>query len=575
MNTLFKIVWNNIFIRNKIKNFILDGLTINVSIPYLNKYYKFLQNLDYRNHNINVCVILETFEKLDINDFLNCDHRELVTKIEFNNYKEIKSTFIPHWIKFVSINNFKYKNNNSNSSNSDNSIVIEKITEGVEILQFRGYTPCLTISILPTTLKHLYSSQYGVGIDISCCDILNSCKSVSIKQLLAPLPENIFTNTAGNSCLEKLDLLKYTFEIQPQLIPLSITDLSLNQVHLNVLPGLHLPNIKRFYVKIFNSQLNQIKDFNFITELDIEGSVELMTSGCIPNSVKKLTLISFNQPLLINVLPLGLLYLDMGNKFNSTIETGSLPSTITFLKIPSFNQQLENGVLPSNLIYLDISKYQQTIKPSILPSSIETLLFNHSNHIPIEIGSIPSSVKFLTLAWNLKTSVGPGVIPDSVIDLTLFCFVDDSFYIPSSVISLNLAFIPNQLYQAPNIKIPSSVTRLIIDRPLTTFKSNLIPNSVKSLSLMNQNQPLLKGNISPFVKSLHIEGSPDFNRKVSSDSIICEPKYDLCGTNKSGGFFGKHFIPNTVDLLFMPDAVLFDLTQSFDYTRPTFFDILG
>ena len=80
----------------------------------------------------------------------------------------------------------------------------------------------------------------------------------------------------------------------------------------------------------------------------------------------------FNQPLLRDTLPEGLLQLELSTDFNQPLVPNVLPEGLLQLKLSDdFNQPLAPNVLPAGLTHLTFGwGYTQPLTPDVLPVSL-------------------------------------------------------------------------------------------------------------------------------------------------------------------------------------------------------------
>ncbi len=165
-----------------------------------------------------------------------------------------------------------------------------------------------------------------------------------------------------------------------------------------------------------------------------------------------------------------------------------------------------------------------------IPQNITHLCIEYDYDLPLTIGSIQNSVKYLQFGYDytqnctkFKHSLSVGIIPNSVISLFFDCNLKEELtqgIIPNSVKELFFGKDYHQHIHA-NV-IPNSVTRLEFggrfNQPLVTCDGNIIPNSVTHLKFGEEfNQPLMVGAIPNSVT--HLTFGWHFNQPLVSGAI--------------------------------------------------------
>ncbi|GAM21967.1 hypothetical protein SAMD00019534_051420 [Acytostelium subglobosum LB1] len=132
---------------------------------------------------------------------------------------------------------------------------------------------------------------------------------------------------------------------------------------------------------------------------------------------------SFDQPINPGSLPSSLTSIHLGYQFNHMIIHGTLPSSLKSLEFSDrFNQCIAPGVLPMSLTKLTMGfLFEQTLEPGALPSSLLELRFGTYSKYrqPFVAGTLPPSLKHLSLGSNYSEPIVSGALPDSLTYLKL------------------------------------------------------------------------------------------------------------------------------------------------------------
>eukprot|EP01132_Coremiostelium_polycephalum_P004014 gene4014-5017_t len=208
----------------------------------------------------------------------------------------------------------------------------------------------------------------------------------------------------------------------------------------------------------------------------------ILEPGCFPPTLKKLILNS-HPPIIDQVLPQGLSYLDINNVLNNT----KLPQSLTYLEC----------------IF-------DTIALGLLPPTLETLVLRN-NVKNIDIGAIPESVTELTFLDSIRFSIVKGVLPSCLINLAFLCGVISDFIfpvIPNKVKRLEIGGrIDGNSLNIPLGGLPQSLKELVFHDYFKhqTFEPGVLPEGIKLLE---------------FSSNCYLELNSTFIPPTSLDTII-------------------------------------------------------
>lgn len=301
-------------------------------------------------------------------------------------------------------------------------------------------------STIPSTVTHLEmynkTSQQNIAkfIPRSVKVLFFDCG----QQVLAnTLPDSIIDLTiCGNYPLQigsipkHVQKLNFDFDfnkkIFPGMIPDSVTDLDFGyEFNQPILHNCIPPNVVKLRLSMmFKEQILPGVLPKSIKKLDCGYSFKKILSGVIPPDVTKLRLgTHFNKPINRNILPASIQKLIFGLNFNQQILPGQLPPNLTYLEFSNgFNQKILPDVLPDTIKYLIFGyKYNQPIASDCYPKSLTRLTFDQYfdqeininvptltiNNYRIKSNFIPQSVTKLFLGNNV-TNLDIGAIPSSV-----------------------------------------------------------------------------------------------------------------------------------------------------------------
>ncbi|KYQ89317.1 hypothetical protein DLAC_09976 [Tieghemostelium lacteum] len=248
------------------------------------------------------------------------------------------------------------------------------------------------------------------------------------------------------------------------LIPQSVTHLILGYAH-NTSLGLEtLP--RKLQVLCFGPNFNKP-----LQRGEIPPKVTSVTFGYtlgVSNSD------GFNKPLKEGDLPHGLLYLDLGLQYDTPLDVGSIPNTVTHLKLGDvFNKDIGEGHIPNSVIHLSLGiSFNRYLWPGQIPSSVQTLIMSKMFNMELGVGTLPSSLTDLRFGTNYNHPLVPKELPQGLKKLEFGYYFDQ------------------ELHRGV---LPDSLTHLIIQEKFSkTLSANRLPSKLKSLTLLTDNIKIQK-----------------------------------------------------------------------------------
>eukprot|EP01132_Coremiostelium_polycephalum_P008464 gene8464-10396_t len=246
----------------------------------------------------------------------------------------------------------------------------------------------------------------------------------------------------------------------------------LNQFELGFFPT----SITKLKLVLFNGPPIQIDVPTIpdsVTSLELT-DVQLSAPGSLPNHLKSLKLIC--QAFVFGPIPSSLTKLVIQEKIQGPC---ILPETLTHLD--TFEKVAPETKLPTGLKYLRC-RYN-SIGNGLLPFGLETLILC-SVITHIEVGSIPNSVIEIVLDKILEIDLGPGVLPQSLLEFRLNGISEETKFpvLPPNLMKLVINSI-NELISIPVGAIPESCIDLEfeIHSKIQPFKQGVLPSKIKSL----------------------------------------------------------------------------------------------
>ncbi|KAF2075101.1 hypothetical protein CYY_003578 [Polysphondylium violaceum] len=188
--------------------------------------------------------------------------------------------------------------------------------------------------------------------------------------------------------------------------------------------------------------------------------------------------------------------ISFGDEFNQVILVGTIPNSVEYLDFGRrFNQKLSTSVLPTNLEVLKLGPdFDQDLNDDLFPSSLTELVL-HTTPIP----RLESLVRLRKLVCKYYDGVLK-ILPNTVDDLE-FLKPD---YKPKY---------PRPEIEFPIQLVPPSITRLVLHPYMYIQSYDLIPLSIKSITLCESIQP---SKIPHTIESVQLPHS--FNRPL--DTIL-------------------------------------------------------
>jgi hypothetical protein len=161
---------------------------------------------------------------------------------------------------------------------------------------------------------------------------------------------------------------------------------------------------------------------------------EIIEPGFFDSNVTSIIFgIHYNQPIRIDILPLGLTRLVFGKDYNQPIGTGVLPASLTSLVFGvHYNQPIGTGVLPASLTSLVFGfRYKQPIGVDVLPTSLTTIVFGYWYCLQrIKKNTIPEKCHiYIRINYNKQ-------IPIEYKRITFYAFCNDRIKTPKYSIVL-------------------------------------------------------------------------------------------------------------------------------------------
>ena len=223
----------------------------------------------------------------------------------------------------------------------------------------------------------------------------------------------------------------------------------------------------------------------------------------------------YNQPILPDVMPHSLMYLQLNSDFNQPLVDGCLPPHLIFLQLGrTFNQPLMPAVLPESLLHLDLHSYTQEFLKGSLPASLRTLRMDGYSNQPLPPGILPSSLLHLSLGQCFDREI----VAESL---------------PSSLRSLELGHLFTRPLR-PGV-LPSSLQYLSLgDSFHHTLEHGVLPRSLRVLLFgVTYRQPLHVGVIPEGVEALRLPVNS--GRLLSAGVIPSTTRWLDLGSVDAGG----------------------------------------
>ncbi|GAM28002.1 hypothetical protein SAMD00019534_111780, partial [Acytostelium subglobosum LB1] len=194
--------------------------------------------------------------------------------------------------------------------------------------------------------------------------------------------QRLITGALPNS-ITSLFMKGYDHSLKSAVLPTSLTHLHLDTFQSEIedrlpmsLTRLHLGRYNMAYLEAVLPQ-QQLGALSFGDQFNIR-----LLPGSLPNTLTELKLgYAFNSPLVPQALPSSLVSLAMGHRFDQPLVPGALPSSLGSLILSaSFNQPLLPNVLPDSLTHIHFGRlFNQALKSKVIPASLTSL--SHSNDL--------------------------------------------------------------------------------------------------------------------------------------------------------------------------------------------------
>ncbi|EFA80469.1 hypothetical protein PPL_07304 [Heterostelium album PN500] len=148
----------------------------------------------------------------------------------------------------------------------------------------------------------------------------------------------------------------------------------------------------------------------------------------------------FNRPLHVLNLPVNLTYLQLGASFNQRIAPNTLPTTLKTLIFKDYHSKLdfpfEIGSLPASLTTLKLASYSHPIEVGILPFGLKNLVFSDNFNHPLTGSILPPGLTTLKLGYSFQCQVD---LPQSLTRLSLEQSFGSIPTIPSTLRKLSVS----------------------------------------------------------------------------------------------------------------------------------------
>ena len=304
----------------------------------------------------------------------------------------------------------------------------------------------------------------------------------------------------------------------------------IEELNLNVKPRFGInKELKDFLNALYSNKLDEYIPINPLLKIDFSHSSfnRRLLPNTIPKTVTEIIFSNdFNEPLDENVLPHGLTYLNLGKRFNHTIEY--LPHSITHLILSTnFNKKIR--ILPKNLVFLNLGyDFIQSLDVNVLPYGLLTLIFSIKYNEIINKDVIPDTVKHLNLGFYFNKPLD-GCIPKNVSYLQFSYFFNKELKIgdlPDSIIHLVFGSLFNQELK-PNV-LPKYLNKLVFGKE---FNQNIdyyvLPLGLKYLTFGYKFNNFIRNGVIPNTVIYLTFGYYFSNTNLEKKSIPDSVKYLL------------------------------------------------
>lgn len=202
-------------------------------------------------------------------------------------------------------------------------------------------------------------------------------------------------------------------------------------------------------------------------------------------NLKKLILNEFfDEPLLPNIFPKTLKYLDLGLKFNQKLQKNIFHDGLEVLIFSgSFNQPIKKGILPESLIRLEFGeKFDRAFKRNFkFPTELKKLVFGDAFNQGLRYSFFPKNLKSLTIL--------------------------------------------NRSYSKRIQRLPRKLLKLHINNYDFNIQSNWFPFCIRYIYFYHLGGNMLMNYLSPNIKEFEIERS--YNYPILFQLTSCIQKYNV------------------------------------------------
>lgn len=323
-------------------------------------------------------------------------------------------------------------------------------------------------------------------------------------------------------------------------------------------------DLYKFFLSKFND-LNCNENENEIIKFFYENKKTLKN---IPDNVTYLDFSNYYKELKPNDISNKITHINFGDIFNKSLTYQITLNDTDFTTNNYVKKIFEISIIPKSVKYIRLgNSFNQKIKVGHIPYGVKHIVFDNNANIKtnIDIGGLPNTITHLELN-KLCNSIDKGIIPDSVIDLSIPCFnssnqvinyniipnsvkvlkirynTNNIKQIPKSVIKLKLTFdkrdLPNIII-TPDCNLPDNIKELIFDDNFNgLIPEGFIPNSVTHLTLGELfNHPLKQGIIPNSV--IYLTFGRFFNQLLQPGDIPNSVKYIHLGKSYNQPFLEK------------------------------------
>ncbi|KAF2069128.1 hypothetical protein CYY_009553 [Polysphondylium violaceum] len=463
-NILFFSIWRDKYIRRTISNNRLKNKVIPLGVGYLERNHEYFELLDRSSFNILLEIVLDNIE---LQSLIKSEYSSLIDSL---NIDLCKAEHVKMWDQTVI---FKLP------------FYLKRITLTTS-LETRFDLKCL-----PNTLEYLSIALRKINVvgDLAPGTalktlILHDCPANYLARLLMPTLEHLVLDSfQGELVLDTLPSNLKTLAVNHGRAPIgtppdSLTDLRMNERPIEALVNITAPN--KIYPNVV-AKVDTPASFELVSQLKwlthiIISNATVVGTNRIPSHIRKLVFNQYNLPLPLNLLPRGLVSLEMG-MFNQTLVKKAFPAHLKTLILPHFNTPVEKGVFPVALESLSVAA---CLYPLDLPPQLKEITLTHLCVLP---PNPPRTLKTLIVKGGRggEIDIPKNSIPPFISTLILQGEIKvDSFHLPLPTIrAIHFQRTTSIRLSLPTELIPPSVTDLSIDNHICI--SPMIPNSVEKL----------------------------------------------------------------------------------------------